>query len=204
MTTLNAPNTEQQGRSKAKQLTRNEKTIGKLTGATDLLGERPAAESNATGQSINRAFGGWIPGGTVGARLDRARGGRVNSKKGGKTVVNVVVGHGGGQPGAAPPVMPPIPPVPPPGAPMMPPRPPMAPPMMGPQGPMGPMGPMGSAGPPVPPGPPPQMRARGGRTGVGAAFAREAGIKHEYTGGGDSGVGRLEKIKAYGKEARRK
>src|SRR5215472_4575853 len=147
-------------------------------GLPPLLGEI-GGRSQSSGQSINRAFGGWIPGGQAKGRLDRARGGRVK----GKTTVNVIVGGGGGQP-AAPPIPPPPPPPPPPtGGP---------PPAMPPGGGNPLMQALamrgaGAGGPP--PGPSPMMRKRGGRT---------------YTAGAGSGPGREEKIAAYGKRAHEK
>lgn len=118
-----------------------------------------------------------------GGRVDRARGGRAKGK--GKTVVNVIVGHGQGQQPPAPAPQAAIGPVPPAAPPPPPPRPPM-------QGPPGAAGPIGAAGPPgapmgpagAPPGGiPPQLmgRARGGR------------ISEKF--GANSGPGRLEKTK---------
>ena len=144
-----------------------------------------------------KAEGGFVHGGMPKKRLDKisrqtakgdantsmpfptgkekfAKGGKVKGK-GGKTQVNVIVGHGAQ--GAAPggPMMPP------PGAgapPSMPPRPMMPPPGAGGPPPMGP-------GAPMPPGPGMPMRAKGGKV-----------PKMEFGGGG--GKGRLEKIKEYG------
>jgi hypothetical protein len=147
------------------------------------IGEGSASQ----GKAVNRAFGGWISGGMAKGRLDRAfaKGGRVK----GKTTVNVIVG-GGGQAATPPPPMPiPMPPPPPPGPPP------------------GPPGGGGGGGNPLmqalamrgaaagglgAPGPSPLMRKAGGR------------VPHKYTGGGESGIGRLEKIEAYGKRAREK
>ena len=187
MTTLGVPNTGKQGHAKARQLTANEKTIGKVAGATDLLGEQPA-RSASDGAQINRAYGGWVSGGQT-KRLDRARGGRTVSKGKGKTTVNVIVSHppGGPSGGGPPPILPPggpppgLPPGgPPPGAGPRPGMPPMMPGMMPGMGMAGPAGPPGPTGPP---GPPPGMRARGGKV---------------YTAGAGTGPGRLEKIAAYG------
>ncbi len=108
-------------------------------------------------------------------RHHRARGGRAGK---GKTVVNVIVGRGGPQQGAAPmpPMMaaPPPPMPPPPAAPPL--RPPMPLPMAGAGAPMGPMG--------APPGGMP-MRARGGKI-------------PSPKDGGNGGLGRLEKTKEEG------
>ena len=93
-----------------------------------------------------------------GGRVDRARGGRTK----GKTTVNVIIG---GQKPAQPPAPAMPPPPPPPMAapgPVGPPKPPMMPPPgMPPGGPGG--APPGMGGPP--PGGPPMLRARGGRIG---------------------------------------
>lgn len=117
-----------------------------------------------------------------GGRLDKyARGGKTKGKHGNH--VNIaIVNPGKDQAGAMPP---------PGGMPMPPPKPPMMPPPMPPGGPMG--------GPPgMPPGmKPPGMMKRGGRT-----YAR--GGKVHMTAGADSGVGRKQKIVAYGKNARHK
>lgn len=116
-------------------------------------------------------------GGKAMPRMDRpgyAKGGR--TKHGAKTHVNVIVapqgGGGGPGPGAAPPMMP--------HPPMAPPAPPPgAPPMAPPRPPM--------AGPPVGAGVPPMMHAAGGA------------VKGTKDGAG-GGLGRLEKIKMYGKK----
>lgn len=153
--------------------------------------------------------GGVAEGKSTHHRLDRASGGR--AKKGGKghTSVNVIVAPQGGAGAAGAPGMPPgiapHPMMPPAGPPMggagalppgpglppgMPPRPPMAgPPPGGPPPGMAPPGGM----PPRPPG----MMNRGGRT------HRASGGKlgHDGEAGSASGLGRLEKIKDYGKNA---
>ena len=120
---------------------------------------REMVKKNDLKHPAKRKDGGGVEG--------RARGGKSDRPKGGKTTVNVIVPPGMGG-GAAP--MPPRPMMPPPGPPpgggmpppgaMPPPRPPMA-----------GMGPMPPGGPPMPP------RARGGKIDAGAA----------------SGVGRIEK-----------
>jgi hypothetical protein len=110
--------------------------------------------------------------------MERARGGRT-SKHGGKTTVNVVVGHPGGPPPGGPPGMPPG----------MPPRPPMAmPPGAG--GP--PPGPPPGGPPGMPPGigGPPVMKPPGMKRGGGVGLKK---------GGSGSASGRLAKIKMYGK-----
>lgn len=141
---------------------------------------------------IKLKHGGEVEGHAAKRRLDRASGGRTEKKGGSKgkkgsgNHVNIVVaggGHppGGGAPGAAPAALSPLPP----GAGPMPPKPPMPPPPAGP--PMG--GPPVGAG--VPPGMPP-MRAAGGR-------ANRARGGAAMTASAKSGVGRMERIKAYGK-----
>lgn len=127
------------------------------------------------GGRVGRKEGGAIYGGTrpVAGRLARKGGGRTK----GKTNVNIIIT----QPGGAGPSMPP------PGA--------MPPPMGGPVGlhqgapPPAPMGP--PAG-----GPPPMMaRKSGGRTMEHKAVKPGA---YPIESGGGGGLGRLEKVKAYG------
>jgi len=118
----------------------------------------------------------------TGGRIARADGGRT---KKGKTNINIVIDAGGKQPGMPgmgdmskqmPP--PPTPMTPPPqiGGPPMPPGPPPGAPMGGPPG--------------MPPGIPPMPRKRGGRTNAGFP---------DMEAGAGGGLGRLEKIKSYGK-----
>lgn len=129
-----------------------------------------------------------VEGKAKGGRVDKyARGGRTkkSSKAGTHVNIAVVAPHGrhpadGALPGG--------PPLPPPGGPGLPPGlPPGGPPMGGPPG-------LPPGGPPMPPpgmGPrPPGMMKRGGRV--------------KMKGGAETGQGRLDKIKAYGKKARSK
>ena len=128
-----------------------------------------------------------------GGRVDKfARGGAAKGGKKGTHINIMVAPHGGhavgGAPGGMPP-HPPGPPMPPPGPPGMPPPGAMPPPGMG-------------AGPPPPPGmggPPPgmPMRNSGGRV-------YKRGGKVSMKAGSISGEGRLEKVKAYGKNSRHK
>lgn len=122
-----------------------------------------------------------VEGRASGGRLDKfARGGKAKHHKG--TNVNIAIVNPGQKSDAAPKMpMPAGPPLPPPGLP-----PGGPPPMMPP-----PKPPMGGG---LPPGMMPPMQ-RGGR-----AYAK--GGKVPMTAGADSGEGRLQKIKAYGKRAR--
>jgi hypothetical protein len=104
----------------------------------------------------------------------RKSGGRTK----GKTNINIVIG---GQPGQSASALPPMP-MPVPGGP------PMPPPMMPPGGP--PMPPPGAGGPPMPP--PGMPRKAGGRVK----------IESMCDGGSGGGVGRMAKIKAYGKQGK--
>jgi hypothetical protein len=136
-------------------------------------------------KKANAPFNEPVTGKKSGGRLDKyARGGR--AKKGGHTNVNVIVAPHGPHPaaGAAPAALPPGgPPMPPPGG--------GGPPMMPPPG-----GPPGGGLPPGL-GKPPGMMNKGGR-------AYKNGGKVGMKAGSDSGVGRLEKVKAYGKAAKKK
>ena len=160
-------------------------------------------------------------GGSVAPRLDkRERGGTIKLARGGKakkghhTHINIMVAPKGGD--AAPPMGAGGPPMggPPMGAPPMPPKAPMGPP---------PGGPMGAPGgiPGMPPGMPPKppgVMARGGKAPSGisskenlshwANYAKsntryEQGGKVPMKAGAITGQGRKEKIKAYGKNARK-
>jgi hypothetical protein len=121
-----------------------------------------------------------------------ANGGRTARKHGGatkgKTNINIMI-HPHGTQGGMPPAMPPM------GGPMMPPPPPPRPPMP-------PMGAMGAGAPMPPPmgavgaGMPPMGAARPGMPPIG----RKSGgkVEHVIDHAAGGGLGRLEKIKAYG------
>jgi len=171
--------------------------------------ETPEAKADDHGLTAwkKRRRGGKVEGCKPKHRMDRARavggmvnapvphraaGGSVKSKKG--TTVNVIIAPqgGGAGPGAG---MPPPGAMRPPTPPMPPPRPPM--PMVA-----GAMPPPGMA---PPPGavPPPGMRARGGSV-TGKPGKEETAEKRQYPKmeyGAGNGLGRDEKIKAYGKRA---
>ena len=134
----------------------------------------------------HKAGGGSLDGKLQGLR---PQGGRLARKGGGAAkkgmTVNVIVAPGGQQ----------RPPMPPPGA--------LPPPGAGPlgmhQGAPPPMPPPGAGAPMGPGAPPPMMpRARGGRT-TSHALAKPGSYPLDHASGG--GLGRLEKIKAYGKNA---
>lgn len=136
----------------------------------------------ATGGSVKHADMPVV-GRASGGRLDKmARGGKTKGGKKHGNHVNIAIVNpkGGAEAGAAPALggAPPPSPL----------RPPMGPPMGAPPG-------LPPGGPPGMPPKPPGMMKKGGR-----AYAR--GGKVPMKGGGDSGVGRLDKIKAYGKRAR--
>ena len=156
-----------------------------------------------TGGRKARLYGGRNPGSEAnavirGMMLGMKKGGRAEHKKGGKvkgkTNISInVMPHPGGAgmgAGAAPMPMPPVPPMAPPmAAPVMPPRPPVM-----------PAGPMAGGPPTIPPAfaggagaRPPVMRKSGGRAGTTHVI--------EHASGG--GLGRLEKIKAYGEPQKR-
>lgn len=126
--------------------------------------------------------GGAVPGKPRKEHLGRAKHAKGGSVKGKGNHVNVIIagGHPGGMPGPTPG---PVGGVAPPPMPMAPPRPPMGP-MAGP--------PVGAGVPGM--GGPPGMRARGGR-----AYAKGGMVDMDAGAGG--GLGRLEKIKDYGKKA---
>lgn len=165
---------------------KKENTLMARTDALENTHEAGTPESREDDHGIpaangKRKRGGKVEGAKPRHRMDRkgyAGGGAVKGSKG--TKVNVIVmPQGGGAGGGAPPPMPPHPPMPPPGA--IPPAPPPKPPMMAPGGPGAPMTPGGA--------PPPMMgRAKGGRVDMEA--------------GSGGGLGRLEKIKEYGKNAK--
>lgn len=121
--------------------------------------------------------GGGVDGCMAPARLDRARGGRTK-KAAHHTTVNVITAPPGGGAGGPPPGPPMGPP------PMMPPP---HPPMGGP--------PPGGPPPGPPPGPP-----MGPPAGAGAPMGmpRKTGGRVPMDDGAGGGLGRLEKIKAYG------
>ncbi len=148
-----------------------------LGGATKDLKSSTKNKWKPDSQNEDGASEWPVPGRKSGGRLDKfARGGKTKHK-GNKTNINILIGGKGqdSEPKAAlPPVLPPGLPPPPPGG-------------LPPGGPMGgpPPGMLPPGGPPMKP---PGMMARGGRA--------------KYKGGADSGVGRLEKVKNYGKRAR--
>lgn len=153
-------------------------------------GGRASSPVSAT-PVVKKAAGGSVEhadmpvvGRASGGRLDKmARGGKAKGgKKHGNHVNIAIVNPKGGAEAGAAPALGGAPP------PLASPRPPMGPPMGAPPG-------LPPGGPPGMPPKPPGMMKKGGR-----AYMR--GGKVPMRGGGDSGVGRLDKIKAYGKRAR--
>lgn len=151
------------------------------------------SEMHKAGCSCSKCSGGRVgkkDGGSLDGKLQglRPQGGRLARKGGGAAKkgmnVNIII-----SPNPSPrPMMPPPGGLPPPGG-----------------GPVGlhqgappPMPPPGAGGPPPPGAPPPMMpRARGGRTSH--KLAKPGAYPLDHASGG--GLGRLEKVKAYGKNA---
>ena len=187
-------------------------------------GSAPKARSDRASRKPKGVLANPMPTYATGGAVNRARGGRTKHK--GSAHVNVIVAPQGGAPGAAA-GGPPMPIGGPAGAP---PSPPMAPPPHPPMLPPGAMGAPGGVGPgPMPPsGGMPGLRAGGGRTyakggavhsdekqdkaliektlkdeGLKPARAKGGKVGH-YDAGAMSGLGRLEKIKNYGKRSHEK
>lgn len=163
-------------KEKAKSMTKGYK-IGGAVGKAATSNVAKYANGGKAGGSDLKAVGR-----ASGGRLDKfARGGRSKGKGGKKTNINIVVAPKGPHPaeGAAPPILPP-------GGGGLPP-----PPMAGPPPGLGAGPPPGAGGPPgLPPGlgKPPGMMKRGGAV---KKFARGG----RFTGGAETGVGRLEKAR---------
>lgn len=152
--------------------------------------QQPADQKKAKGGSVFAGNSTTKVPGVVGGREAHKRGGKAKGK--GKTKININI-----VPAAGGPSLPPMGMMKPPMPSIMPPRPPMAPPMAPSMAPPAGGPPMGAGGPPIPPAfaaagaPRPMMRKSGGRT---------IHVIEHASGGG---LGRLEKIKAYG-EAQKK
>lgn len=134
----------------------------------------PKDKDAGSAQVVGRKTGGKVDASVSGTPIT---GGRTPRKSGGRTKgkmnVNIIIGSPGGGAGAEP-------------APMPMPAPPMAGPMRPPMPPPGPVGPPPGVGAPPPM---PMARKSGGRA-------------YPIDDGAGGGEGRLEKIKAYGKNAR--
>lgn len=132
----------------------------------------------------------------TGGRLARQSGGRTKGKKAkAATIIHIDIGGKDGQPMGAGPMgagLPPMPPRPIPMPPAMPPAGAGAPMPMPPAPPAGGMPPGGA----MPPGLPPMGRKTGGRVGH-----RSYKKVQDMDAGAGSGLGRLEKVKIYGKKA---